>query len=75
MDKDQWPDTPEFEQLVKDRWNGVSGDRRQELVFIGLNDEIKEDQLTKALDECLINDCWDNPSKYENITYPFPRWF
>ncbi|MFC4892029.1 GTP-binding protein [Pseudofrancisella aestuarii] len=75
IDEDQWPDTPEFQQMVKDRWNEISGDRRQEIVFIGLKDEMDEKQIRSALDECLINDYWNNPDKYSNISDPFPNWF
>ncbi|AXA33889.1 GTP-binding protein [Francisella adeliensis] len=75
MDKDQWPDTPEFHQLVKDRWHDISGDRRQEIVFIGLKDEMKKGVVRAELDKCLINDYWDNPDKYKNLSDPFPQWF
>ena len=75
MDKDQWPNTPEFQQMLKDRWNDLSGDRRQEIVFIGLKDQMEDNQIKASLDECLIKDYWDNPSKYSNIVDPFPEWF
>ncbi|WP_395166695.1 GTP-binding protein [Francisella salimarina] len=75
MDKEQWPNTPEFQQMLKDRWNDISGDRRQEIVFIGLKDEMKDEQIKEALDDCLINDYWDNPEKYTDLADPFPAWF
>ena len=75
LDEDQWPNTEEFEQLRKDRWHELSGDRRQEIVFIGLKDEINEEHIRSSLDECLINDYWDNQEKYSNLVDPFPNWF
>lgn len=61
--------------MLKDRWNDISGDRRREIVFIGLKDEMKDEQIKAALDDCLINDYWDNPEKYTNLADPFPTWF
>ena len=35
-------------------WVDPWGDRRQEVVFIGM--EIEQDRLISALDDCLLND-------------------
>ncbi|MDE4963548.1 GTP-binding protein, partial [Francisella tularensis subsp. holarctica] len=75
MDKDQWQDTPEFKQMLKYRWNDISGDRRKEIVFIGLKDEMKDEQINASLDPCLINDYWNNPEKYATLVDPFPACF
>ncbi|CCE80152.1 Piso0_003253 [Millerozyma farinosa CBS 7064] len=45
---------PEAEQLIKKDMVGKHGDRRNEIVFIGLN--INKRAITKKLDECLLND-------------------
>ncbi|SCV99306.1 LAFE_0A00276g1_1 [Lachancea fermentati] len=41
-------------ELIKKDYEGEFGDRRNELVFIGLN--INEKQLTETLDACLLTD-------------------
>lgn len=74
IEKDQWPQTPEFEQMLKDRWNDVSGDRRQEIVFIGLKGKVDENLIRKQLDDCLIKDYWETPEKYSDLPDPFPSW-
>ena len=73
--EEEYPDTAEFKQMVSDRWNNISGDRRQELVFIGLKDEFNEKFMREQLNDCLIVDYWDNPEKYKKISDPFPTWF
>ncbi|SCU80837.1 LADA_0B09802g1_1 [Lachancea dasiensis] len=45
---------PEALALVKKDYDGPYGDRRNEIVFIGLSINIQS--LTKALDSCLLND-------------------
>ena len=61
--------------MVKEQWHDDYGDRRQELVFIGLKAEMHEDQLRQQLDACLIRDFLDDPSRYESLADPFPKWF
>ena len=34
--KDRWPEGPDFDALMDKYWNKDFGDRRQEIVFIGL---------------------------------------
>ncbi|MDE4940827.1 GTP-binding protein, partial [Francisella tularensis subsp. holarctica] len=59
----------------KDRWNDISGYRRQEIVFIGLKDEKKEELIKASLDQCLINDYLNNTEKYSNLVDPFTALF
>ena len=75
LPEDERPESEDFEQMVKDKWNDISGDRRQELVFIGLKDEIDESYIRAELDKCLLSDYWDNKNKYNELYDPFPKWF
>lgn len=52
--RDEWPDDPELIQDALDNWVDPWGDRRQEVVFIGMG--IEQERLISALDDCLLND-------------------
>ena len=75
VDKSQWPDSPEFLSMMDKNWDEKSGDKRQEIVFIGLKDEMDIDFIKNKLDSCLIHDYWNSPEHYQSISDPFPNWF
>jgi G3E family GTPase len=52
--QDEWPDDPELINDAKENWVEPWGDRRQEVVFIGMG--IEQERLISALDDCLLND-------------------
>ena len=52
--RDEWPDDPELIQDALENWVDPWGDRRQEVVFIGM--DIEKESLILALDDCLLND-------------------
>jgi G3E family GTPase len=52
--RDEWPDDPELINDAKENWIEPWGDRRQEVVFIGMG--IEQERLISALDDCLLND-------------------
>lgn len=74
-DKSQWPEGAEFEEIKQAKWDEKCGDKRQEIVFIGIKDEIDVQFIKEKLDACLIKDYWDNEEKYKHLEDPFPKWF
>lgn len=52
--KDNWPTDKESLSTIMSQWEEPFGDMRQELVFIGQG--LDKEQVTKALDECLLSD-------------------
>ena len=69
-----WPEGAE-ENIVKQYWCDDYGDRRQEIVFIGLKAEMSEENIRKQLDACLVTDYLARPEHYATIEDPFPAWF
>ncbi len=52
--KNQWPDDPATVQRIVDVWTPRFGDRRQMLVFIGV--DIDEEYMRKQLTQCLLTE-------------------
>jgi G3E family GTPase len=73
--KNQWPDAENFEQMITKYWTKDYGDRRQEIVFIGLKNLMDEAGIRKKLEECLITNYLGNEQSFCNIQDPFPIWF
>lgn len=73
--KKNWPDGSDFKAMIKKKWDKKYGDRRQEIVFIGLKNDLNEVAIRKQLDACLIKDYLSNPLIHQNLPDPFPRWF
>jgi len=70
--KNQWPDDDRFERFVAAHWDPVWGDRRQELVFIGIG--MDEPMLRRQLDACLVAADGFTPHRWAQLRDPFPSW-
>jgi len=71
---DDWPVEPELWQEILADFQGEYGDRRQELVFIGI--DVDEAAMRGALDDCLLTDLeWAlGPEAWERLPDPFPKF-
>jgi G3E family GTPase len=70
----RWPADPEWRAMVARHWQEPWGDRRQEIVFIGVG--MDEAALRRALDACLLSDAEmaKGPKAWAELPDPFPAW-
>ncbi|MEC7840111.1 MAG: GTP-binding protein [Chlamydiota bacterium] len=73
--KEQWPHGEDFDQMIKDHWNKEFGDRRQEIVFIGLKNMMNKEEICNLLDSCTVKDFSVESGIYQDSKDPFPQWF
>lgn len=74
VDKEQWPEEEQYLDLIKRNWHEPYGDRRQEIVLIGIN--MDKDDLIQKFDQCLLTDQEMDlgPDKWRHLPDPFPVW-
>ena len=73
--EDQWPDDKIFRHNINKIWAKGYGDRRQEIVFIGLKNEMNESLIKNKLDGFLIKNYSINLANTLRYKDPFPEWF
>ncbi|MCY7375401.1 MAG: zinc metallochaperone GTPase ZigA [Pyrinomonadaceae bacterium] len=77
-----WADTPQEDWTtdeetlteIAEKWDALAGDRRQEIVFIGLN--LDRENLIRELDDCLTSEMEAELSAndWRKIKHPFAAW-
>ena len=70
--RENWPQDGTFDEFVAKHWKEPWGDRRQELVFIGIN--MDQAAITAALEACLVPTDEFTPEDWEGLEDPFPKW-
>ncbi|MDR7154805.1 G3E family GTPase [Sphingobium xenophagum] len=70
--KNHWPDDNRFQDFVAAHWDERWGDRRQELVFIGIG--MDEMRIHERLDACLLPVRTFVPETWTCLRDPFPSW-
>ncbi|NKE47902.1 GTP-binding protein [Roseomonas frigidaquae] len=73
-DPARWPEEPEWRDGVKANWQEPYGDRRQEIVFIGIG--MDEAALRRQLEDCLLTDkeMQRGVRGWAKLPDPFPAW-
>ncbi|MCF1740843.1 zinc metallochaperone GTPase ZigA [Paradevosia shaoguanensis] len=71
--RQRWPDDPEWRAAMTPYLDPVWGDRRQELVFIGL-EGMDEAAIRRELDACLVPARGFAPENWTSLPDPFPAW-
>ncbi len=68
---DRRPDDPAFLEHLREVWDPTYGDRRQEIVLIGVG--LDEAALRRAFDACLLSeDELEHPDRWVDLPHPFP---
>ena len=71
--EDEWPEDPQDRQSIRESMQDPYGDRRQELVFIGV--DLDEVVLRSRLEACLLTDeeMSLGPNAWSNWEAPLPN--
>ncbi|MFZ6649279.1 zinc metallochaperone GTPase ZigA [Undibacterium sp. TJN25] len=74
VDRSDWPDDLQALQRIAEKSVAPFGDRRQELVFIGM--EMDKEHMSEKLDACLLTDSEMalGEQQWERFNDPFPVW-
>ncbi|TGG91775.1 GTP-binding protein [Natronospirillum operosum] len=71
---ENWPQDPEAQAFIREKWQEPFGDMRQELVFIGQN--LDKAETRRQLDACLLtnDELAAGVEQWLHLEDPFPSW-
>ena len=75
VDEEQWPEGKKFRENINKIWVKGYGDRRQEIVFIGLKNQMDKNLIKNQLDKLLVKDYSFKIENSLRFKDPFPDWF
>ncbi|MCP2679256.1 GTP-binding protein [Maricaulaceae bacterium NA33B04] len=70
--RERWPHGETFDTMLTKHWDNVWGDRRNELVFIGVG--MDHETIRRELDACLVDADAFTPEDWADLPDPFPKW-
>jgi G3E family GTPase len=72
--KSAWPDSEDHVQSIMKEWQEPFGDRRHQLVFIGV--DMNREKIEQMLNECLMteDEIAMGEDSWKKIQNPFPNW-
>ncbi len=70
--RERWPHGEAFDTMLATHWDKVWGDRRNELVFIGVG--MDQAAIRRDLDACLVDADTFTPDAWAHLPDPFPKW-
>ena len=75
VDEERWPEGKEFRENINKIWVKGYGDRRQEIVFIGLKNQMDKNLIKNQLDKLLVKNYSFKIENSLRFKDPFPEWF
>jgi G3E family GTPase len=74
IEEKRWPEDPAWREMIRGLWVEPTGDRRQEIVFIGIG--MDEAKLRAELDATLLTNAeWRAGARaHARLPDPFPAW-
>lgn len=74
LPEEEWPTEPQDRKMIDDAWQEGVGDRRQELVIIGVH--IDREAIRSGLDACLLTneEMRSGDAAWLRYEDPFPSW-
>ena len=74
VNEERWPKEDNFIKNISSVWKKNYGDRRQEIVFIGIVNQMNQEFIQEHLDSFLVEDYFELSQNNMAFDDPFPQW-